>query len=237
MKFILGEKREMTQKFAENGEVIPVTKVVAGLCVVIQTKTSLKDGYTAVQLGFGQKKKLGKALGGHLNNLGNFRYLREFRIDEKDQNFKPGDKITVNSFQVGDVVKVTGISKGKGFQGVVRRHGFHGSPASHGHKDQLRHSGSIGAGEPQHVFKGIRMAGRMGGGQVTVKNLEIVDIDKENQILFIKGAVPGYRGSLVLVAGPGEIKLESVATKGVEDEKKDQIEQEVKAEIKEEVKK
>jgi len=218
MKFILGEKQEMTQKFAENGEVIPVTKVVAGPCVIVQAKTVDNDGYTAVQVGFGQKKKLNKSIKGHLNNFGDFRYLKEFRIDDGEGVLKAGDKITVNVFQIGDIVKVTGTSKGKGFQGVVRRHGFHGSPASHGHKDQLRMPGSIGAGEPQHVFKGIKMAGQMGNEQVTVKNLEIIDIDKEKQILFIKGAIPGYHGSLILVSGPGEIKIEEVKKEDLKEE-------------------
>jgi len=209
MKFILGEKKEMTQRFAEDGSVIPVTKVVAGPCVITQLKDKDSDGYFAVQVGFGQRKEknLSKSVRGHLKDTGSFKYLREFKIDENDLNLKIGDKITVAVFKPGDIVKVTGNSKGKGFQGVVKRYGFHGSPKSHGHKDQLRMPGSIGATGPAHVFKGTKMGGRMGGGQVTVKNLEIIEVDLKNNEIFIKGAIPGSRNNLILISGSGDLVM------------------------------
>jgi len=204
----------MTQKFAPDGAVIPVTKVIAGPCVVVQIKTEKNDGYSAVQLGFGLKKSknINKPQTGHLKKLGNFRYLREFRIPEAEAaKLALGSKITSQVFQSGDMVKVTGLSKGKGFQGVVRRHGFHGSPATHGHKDQLRMPGSIGAGGNQHVLKGRRMPGQMGDSQVTVLNLEVVEINPENNEIFVKGALPGARNNLLLLAGDGEIVIETEA--------------------------
>lgn len=207
MKFILGKKIEMGQIF-RGDEVVAVTIVKAGKCRVTQIRTKDKDGYQAVQIGFGTKKKLNKSEKGHLKNLENFRYLREFKIkDNTVEALKVGDQITVGVFAANDKVKATGISRGKGFQGVVRRHGFHGSPKSHGHKDQLRMPGSIGATEPARVFKGTRMAGRMGGGQITVKNLEIIEIDESNDLLKIKGAVPGSRGSLLLISSEGVMEL------------------------------
>ncbi|MBI3291152.1 50S ribosomal protein L3 [Candidatus Falkowbacteria bacterium] len=219
MKFILAEKKEMTQKFTEDGTVIPVTEVTAGHCIVVQVKDAdKKDGYAAIQLGFGEKKKISKSLSGHLKKLGNFKVLKEFRIPaEEVAKFKIGEKITVRTFQPGDKVKVTGDSKGKGFQGVVKRWGFHGSPASHGHKDQLRMPGSIGATGPAHVFKGTKMGGRLGGSQVTVANLEIIEIDQDNDTIFIKGALPGARNNLVLISGPGDIIFDEV--KSQEDKK------------------
>lgn len=203
MKFILGKKLEMTQKFMEDGTVVPVTAVVAGPCTVTQVRTSEKDGYNAIQIGFLVKKKLNKPETGHLKGLDNFRYLQEFRVGEIDnkETLKRGDEINVENFEVGDVVKVSGISKGKGFQGVVKRHHFAGSPASHGHKDQLRMPGSIGATGPARVFKGVRMPGRMGNSRVTVKNLKVIEIDKDKNIIFIKGAIPGARNGLVEITG------------------------------------
>ena len=211
MKFILAEKKEMTQQFAEDGTVIPVTRVVAGPCVITQSKTVDKDGYTAVQLAFGKKNHINKPLAGHLKDLGKFRYLKEFKVSaEEASKIKIGDKITVNIFQPGDIVKVSGTSKGKGFQGVVKRWGFHGSPASHGHKDQLRMPGSIGATGPAHVFKGTKMGGRMGGSQVTVTNLEIIKINPDTNEIFIKGAVPGPRNNLLLLSGAGDLVIEEI---------------------------
>lgn len=213
MKFILGKKIEMSQLFDEKGDVIPVTLVQAGPCTVIQIKKEDKDGYLAVQIGFDKKKKLSKALKGHLKGLEDFRFIKEFRTDDQ---VKRGDNITVDIFNVGDKVKVTANSKGKGFQGVVKRHGFHGSPATHGHKDQLRMPGSIGASEPARVFEGMRMPGHMGAERVTVKNLAIAKIDSEKNILYIKGAVPGARGSLVMIQGEGELKINQKEVKEVE---------------------
>ncbi len=201
MKVILAKKLNMTQKFAEDGRVTPVTAVLAGPCLVTQVKDKEKEGYQAIQIGFNNKKKINKPLSGHLKDLENFAYLKEFRVKRDDQlgEAKRGDKISVADFNKGEIVQVTGVSKGKGFQGVVRRHGFHGSPASHGHKDQLRMPGSIGATGPAKVFKGQKMPGQMGSEQTTVKNLEIIDIDKEKNLLFIKGAVPGARNGLLLI--------------------------------------
>jgi large subunit ribosomal protein L3 len=151
----------------------------------------------SVQVGFGTAKRLTKALEGHLKDLPKLAHIAEFRLTTEAE-VKRGDVIEASTFQPGDVVHVTGISKGKGFQGVVKRHGFHGHPTSHGHKDQARMPGSIGAGGPQHVFKGRRMAGRMGNGQITVKNLQVVEI-REGGVLAIKGAVPGPRNAVIQI--------------------------------------
>jgi len=206
MKFILGKKIEMTQKFAEDGTVKPVTVVQAGPCVVTQVKNMEKDGYTAVQVGFGEKKSLTQSLLGHLKGLPKSRFIKEFRVDKVD-GFEKGKVFDVTSFVAGDIVAVSAISKGKGFQGVVKRHHFGGHPETHGHKDQLRMPGSIGATEPQRVFKGMRMAGHMGDERVTTKNMELFGIDQENNLLFIVGSVPGARNALVEITAPGEIKF------------------------------
>ena len=189
----------MSQVFSEDRKVTPVTLIEAGPCVVTQVKTEEKDGYQAVQVGFGERKKINRPLMGHLKDLGKFRYLREIRDVKEDM--KIGDKIDAGVFKEGDKIKVIGISKGKGFQGVMKRHGFHGSPATHGHKHDHRAPGSIGSAFPEHVLKGKKMAGRMGGDQVTVKGLKVVKVDKENNLLAVKGAVPGKRGALVEVVG------------------------------------
>ncbi len=197
MKFILGTKGKMTQIFTEDGKVVPVTVVKAGPATVTQIRSEEKDGYSAVQIGFGTKKEknIAKAQLGAWKDLGTFRYVREFRIDSHE--YQTGDKIDVTIFEVGDIVHVSGTSKGKGNQGVVKRWNFAGGPGSHGQKHSLRAPGSIGSTGPQRVFKGKKMAGRMGGDRVTVKNLEIVAIDPENNLLMIKGAVPGAPGSLL----------------------------------------
>lgn len=194
----------MTQKFTEDGKVTPVTVVKVNPCVVTQVKIKDKDGYAAVQIGLTDKKvKINKPLKGHLKDLDNCRHIREIRLksDEKETELKRGDVLKADIFKIGDIVKVSGISKGKGFQGVVKRHGFHGSPKTHGHKDQLRMPGSIGSTDPNHVFKGKRMAGQMGNARITVKNLKIADVDKENNLLYVKGAVPGARNGLLLITG------------------------------------
>lgn len=207
MKFILAKKIEMTQRFAEDGTVTPVTVVQAGPCVITQIKTVGADGYAGVQLGFGTKKRLTKSLTGHAKDLGTPAHFREFRVDETGE-LKRGDVITAGVFTPGDPVQVIGTSKGKGYAGVVKRHGFHGAKATHGNKDQLRTSGSIGATDAARVFKGTRMAGQMGDQQVTITGLSIVDVDTEHNLLYIKGAIPGSRNGLVLVSGDGEMKLE-----------------------------
>ncbi len=190
----------MSQIFNAEGNVIPVTLVRVAPNIVLQIKTKEKDGYEAVQVGFGERKakNIKKPQQGHFKDLGNFRYVREFRGGEK---FERGSKIDISVFKEGDAVKVSGISKAKGFQGVVKRHGFHGAPATHGTKHAHRQPGSIGATWPQRVIKGMRMAGRMGGERVSVKNLKIAKVDLENNMLAIKGAVPGKRGTLLEIRG------------------------------------
>lgn len=234
MKFILGKKIEMSQLFEDDGTVVPVTIVKVGPCQVTQVRTCEKDGYLAFQVGFGQKKRINKSVSGHLKGLPKFRHIAEFRVvsqvtpnkssncsNEKEEVsgiLKRGDVVKADVFKAGDIVKVAGVSKGKGFQGVVKRHGFHGSPASHGHKDQLRMPGSIGSTDPARVFPGMRMAGRMGGESVTVANLEVMKVDKDKELLYIKGAVPGGRNSLLKIFGPGELKVEIQENNGVEDD-------------------
>lgn len=194
VKFILGKKLGMSQIFNEDDKVIPVTVILAEPMKVTQLKTLEKDGYVATQLGSGKKNKISKPLKGHFKNLGFFQHVKEAR---GDSDIKIGDEINVSVFSQGDSVKVSGISKGRGFQGAVKRHGFHGMPASHGHHHVLRHVGSIGQRFPQHTLKGMRMAGRMGGERVTVRGLKIISVDKENNLLAVKGAIPGKRGALL----------------------------------------
>ena len=195
----------MTQLFKGNN-VIPVTLIESGPNFVTQIKTKDKDGYAAVQVGFGTRKEknIKKPQRGHLAKLSaeggknqNLRWMREFRIENSEM--KIGDEIKPEIFTAGEKVMVVAISKGKGFQGVVKRHGFHGGPKSHGQKDRLRAPGSIGASWPQHVIKGMKMAGRMGGDRITVKNLEIAEVDTENNLIAIKGALPGRKGTLILI--------------------------------------
>ncbi|MDO8618134.1 MAG: 50S ribosomal protein L3 [Candidatus Uhrbacteria bacterium] len=195
MKFILGKKLEMSQVYGADGNVIPITLVQAGSCVVTQVKQMDQDGYSAVQIGFLPIRKLTKPEEGHLKDLPKLHHLCEFRVAE-GHAFKRGDVVEANVFQIGDLVQVSGVSKGKGFQGVVKRHHFHGHPTSHGHKDQTRMPGSIGAGGVQHVLKGRRMAGRMGNERVTVKNLRVVDV-RDGGIIALKGAVPGARNAIL----------------------------------------
>jgi large subunit ribosomal protein L3 len=201
MKFILGRKLNMTQIFDKEGVVHPATLVEAAPVVVSQVKTAEKDGYSAVQVATNATKaeRLGKAEKGHLKDLGAFATLREFRTDAPTQ--KVGDKIDVTSFQEGDVIEVAAISKGKGFQGVVKRHGFGGGPRTHGQKHSEREPGSIGGGLRNKVPKRMRMAGRMGGDRVTVKNLKVLHVDPKTNTLYISGAVPGRRGTLVEIIG------------------------------------
>lgn len=202
MKFILGTKERMTQYFDEEGRVFPATLINAGPIVVTQIKTNDKDGYSAVQVGYGEQKenRINKAQKGQFEGLSNFRIVKEFRLDDTGE-LKRGDVIDIDTFSEGDTVQVAGTSKGKGFQGVVKRHNFAGGRRSHGQKHSEREPGSIGATGPARVFKGTRMAGRMGSDRVTVKNLTVLVVDKENHQILIKGAIPGRRGSLVEVTG------------------------------------
>lgn len=199
MDAILGEKVGMTQIFDERGEIVSVTLVVAGPCYITQVKTEEKDGYTALQLGFGETKRLNKPQRGHLKKLSPLRYLREVRV-KNVQGYQVGQKLDASLFSVGDLVDVTGISKGKGFAGVMKRHGFRGGPATHGQSDRARAPGSIGATTtPGRVVKGMRMAGRMGNERVTVQNLKVVLVDPERNLLGVRGSIPGNRGDLVML--------------------------------------
>ncbi len=209
---IIGRKLGMTQIFRDNGEAQAVTAVEAGPCIIIQVKTAAKEGYDAVQLGFGETKRLKSPQRGHLKELGQFRYLREFRVDDAEA-VKVGDSIDVSLFKEGDMVDVTGVSKSKGFAGVVKRHHFAGGPKTHGQSDRHRHPGSIGATtSPGRVFKGMRMAGRMGGERVTIRHLEVFEADPERNLLFLKGAVPGNRNGLVLIKKSSKRKQASASS-------------------------
>ena len=203
MKVILGTKIGMTQIISEDGIVTPVTILQAGPVTVTQIKTTATDGYNAVQLGYGQGKNLSKSVSGHVKKAGenvNPKILKEFRTDSTPE-LKLGDQLTVESFEIGDKVAVSGISKGKGFAGTVKRWNFQESRNTHGFKGNIRRVGSIGSMYPQKVWKGKRMPGRMGHDQVTVKNLVIAYIDKEKNILGVKGAVPGPKKGIVTVEG------------------------------------
>jgi large subunit ribosomal protein L3 len=237
MKFILGTKIGMTQVFREDGTVVPVTRVKAGPCVITQIKTKENDGVNSVQLGFGLQKKfrLNKPTQGHLKDLDPVRHMRDFRV-EGSVELKRGDKFNVSIFDTGEKVEVTGTSKGKGFQGVVKRYNFKGSPASHGHKDQLRMPGSIGATDAARVFKGTRMGGHMGDDRTTVKNLEIIEVNAEGNELLIKGAIPGSRGGLLMIKTKvGEISQDQLITDAVAEEATPEATPEVTEEVKEEV--
>ncbi len=188
----------MTQLINDKGEIVPVTLIGADDATVTQIKTPQKDGYSGVQVGAGSKKEknISKSLKGHFKNLGSFRYLKEFRVSDVS-TYNVGDKMTVSDFLPGELVKISAAGTGRGFQGVVRRHGFKGGPASHGHRDVLRKPGAIGGRFPQRVLKGKRMAGRMGGQKVTVKNIEVVRVDAGRKIIALRGAVPGKKGTMV----------------------------------------
>jgi large subunit ribosomal protein L3 len=196
---ILGRKVGMTQYFDRQGEVRPATVVEAGPCLVIQVKTLENDGYQAVQLGFGQAKRLNSPEKGHLKKLGQFRYLREFRVGDVSE-YKVGQRLGAELFEVGDLVNVTGISKGRGFAGGVRRHGFRTGPRTHGQSDRHRAPGSIGSGTtPGRVLKGLKMAGHMGNARVTVRNLRVLESNPATGVLLIEGAVPGARNGLLAI--------------------------------------
>lgn len=195
--FILGRKLNMTQIFTKDGEVCPATIVEISPVFVTQLKTKENDGYSAVQIATGSKNpnRINKAMKGHLKDLGAFSDIREFRTENPIQ--KVGEKIDISVFKEGDIVEVSAISKGKGFQGVVKRHGFAGGPRTHGQKHSEREPGSIGGGLRNKVPKKMRMAGRMGGDRITVKNLKIVSIDTASNLVYISGAIPGRKGTLI----------------------------------------
>jgi len=196
---LLGRKLGMTQVFDHNGELHAVTVIEAGPVVVTQVKTAAKDGYDAVQVGYGLAKRTTKPLRGHLKKLGDFRLLREFRV-LGDGEYSVGDRLGVDLFAEGDLVDVTGVSRGRGFAGGVRRHNFHGGPKTHGQSDRHRAPGSIGSGTtPGRVLKGQRMAGHMGAEQVTAKNLRVIARDDAKGLLLVEGAVPGATNATVRV--------------------------------------
>ena len=196
MKFILGTKENMAEYFSEDGKVIPVTIISAGPATVTRIFSKERDGYDSVQLGYGEAKKNNR------KNQNKNKVLKEFRLKATDKNeMKEGEIVDVSGFAPGDKIIVSSVSKGKGFQGVVKRHGFHGGPRSHGQKHSEREPGSIGGGLRTHVPKGMRMAGRMGSDRITEKNREVVLVDKENNLMLIKGAIAGRKGTLVEIIG------------------------------------
>ncbi|MDD2420684.1 MAG: 50S ribosomal protein L3 [Heliobacteriaceae bacterium] len=200
-KGIIGRKIGMTQIFADNGEAVPITVVEAGPCVVVQKKTQPVDGYEAIQLGFGDisEKRLNKPAIGHLKKAGVklVRRLREFKVDDIEA-YTVGQEVAVDLFVPGDCVDVVGTSKGKGFAGGIKRHGFHRGPMTHGSKYHRR-PGSAAAKGPARIFKGRKMPGRLGGKRVTVQNLEVVRVDKDRNLLLVKGAVPGPNRGLLMI--------------------------------------
>ena len=199
---IVGRKIGMTQLFQDGGEVV-VTAIEAGPCFVTQIKTEAKDGYDAVQVGFGEAKRLNSAQKGHLKDVGRFKYLREFDMEDIE-SAQVGQKLDVDMFKSGDLVDVTGTSKGKGFAGVVKRYHFAGGPKTHGQSDRHRAPGSIGAGtNPGRVLKGTRMAGHMGNRRVTVRNLKVIDVDLARHLILVEGAVPGSNKGLLLIKKAG----------------------------------
>jgi large subunit ribosomal protein L3 len=202
VKAILGKKVGMTQIFNENGEAVPVTIIEAGPCYVTQIKTSERDGYSAIQLGFEEVKpqRLSSGEKGHCaaNDLPALRHLREFQI--RDIDVEEGERVAADVFEVGEWVDIVGLSKGRGFAGVVKRHGFGGGPKTHGQSDRQRAPGSIGAcATPGRVWKGMRMAGRMGNARVTAQNQRVELVDAERNLLAVRGSVPGAKGGLVMV--------------------------------------
>jgi len=204
MKALLGTKIGMTQILAEGGTLVPVTLVQAGPCVITQIKTAEKDGYSAIQLALGGGKNVNKSVKGHVSKANKEmmpRIIKEFRVDDISEEQTIGSSFDVSAFEVGDTVKITGTSKGKGFAGTVKRHNFATSASTHGGNGMVRRPGSIGSMYPQKVFKRKRMAGQMGAEQVTVRGLKVALIDVENNLIGFKGAIPGPKKSLVTVVG------------------------------------
>ncbi|MDZ7260978.1 MAG: 50S ribosomal protein L3 [candidate division KSB1 bacterium] len=202
---LIGRKIGMTRVFDEQGNSIATTVIEAGPCYVTQIKTQDVDGYQAIQLGFQEKREklTTKPLLGHFNKAGvkPLRVLREFRDFEAAENLKLGDELRADIFSVGDIVAVSGNAKGKGFAGVVKRHGFRGGPKTHGQSDRHRAPGSLGQSSyPSRVFKGLRMAGRMGNTKVTVRNLQVLKVDAANNLIMVKGAVPGAINGIVVIS-------------------------------------
>jgi len=202
MKALLGTKIGMTQIISEDGRAVPVTLIQAGPVTVTQVKSVESDGYNAVQVAYGEGKNLSKAVAGHVKSAEvTPKHIREFRVDELPADVKVGDIIDVTKFELGDMVDATGTSKGKGFAGTVKRHNFNTSKSTHGGKGYIRKPGSIGSMYPQKIFKGKRMAGRMGHERVTVKNLEVAYVDAASNLIGLKGAVPGPKKGLIILGG------------------------------------
>jgi large subunit ribosomal protein L3 len=205
VKGVLGKKLGMTQIY-KDGKELAVTAIEAGPCFIIQIKTKEKDGYNAAQLGFVNSKRINSPQKGHLKELGQFKYLRELGIDDAG-SVKQGDKVDVDMFKPGDIVTISGKSKGKGFAGGVKRYHFKGGPKTHGQSDRHRAPGSVGSTTtPGRVFKGLRMAGHFGDDKVTLRGMEVVDVDLERHLLLVKGAVPGGRNGLLLINKSGKGK-------------------------------
>lgn len=202
MKALLGTKIGMTQLISEDGKAVPVTLIQAGPVTVTQVKTVETDGYNAVQVGFEQGKNLSKAVAGHVKESETTpKYIREIRVDEIPADIKVGSTLDVTAFELGELIDATGVSKGKGFAGNIKRHNFKRHRKTHGGKGNTRKPGSIGSMYPQKIFKGKRMAGRMGHDQVTVQNLVVSYIDAENNLIGVKGAVPGPKKGLIVIGG------------------------------------
>jgi large subunit ribosomal protein L3 len=213
---IIGRKLGMTQVFLEDGSVVPVTVVEAGPCPVVQKKTKERDGYNALQLGFLPKeaRKVNKPLTGHYQKaaVAPSCHLREFRLEEPAE-MEPGQDVTLNLFKPGDIVDVTGVSKGKGFAGVMKRHGFRGAKASRGTHEYFRHGGSVGANSfPAHVFKGHRMPGHLGDQRVTIQNITVMDVKEDQNLILLQGGLPGSRQGLVLIRRATKKKAPSSAS-------------------------
>ncbi|OGP64140.1 MAG: 50S ribosomal protein L3 [Deltaproteobacteria bacterium RBG_13_47_9] len=200
---IVGRKLGMTQLFLEDGSVVPVTVVQAGPCSVIQKKVEEKDGYNALQIGFLPKKvqRVNRPLSGHYKKagMGPCYYLKEFRM-ENVEGYEVGQQVDVTLFKPGDVVDITGLSRGKGFTGVIKRHGFHGSPGSHGTHEYFRHGGSVGSATfPHHTFKGLKMPGQHGNRKATIQNIKVLDIKEDQNLILLKGGIPGSPNGFILV--------------------------------------
>jgi large subunit ribosomal protein L3 len=203
---IIGKKVGMTQVSGDDGKMEAITAIEAGPCTVTQVKTAAKERYNAAQLGFGEVKRLSSPQRGHLKGLGLFKYLREFRVSDAEA-IEVGQRVDVSLFKAGDLVDITGVSKGKGFAGVVKRHHFAGGPKTHGQSDRHRAPGSIGATTtPGRVFKGMRMAGHMGNERVTVRHLKVFEADPSRNLLLVRGAVPGGKNGLLLIKKSGRGK-------------------------------
>lgn len=215
---LIGKKLGMTQIYTEEGGIIPVTVIEAGPCTVTQVKTTEHDGYTAMQVGFGDKKasRTNKPAKGHLRGQGPFQLLREFRVDGESK-LNVGDKLDVKLFKAGDLVDITGRSRGMGFQGGVKRYHFHGGPHTHGASDRERRPGSIGSTtQPGHVLKGLRMAGHMGDARVTTRNLKVIAVQPDKNLLLVLGAIPGARNSFVTLIPAKKFRVSAAASKPAE---------------------